>query len=160
MRAMLLGHAPREVVELRSDFTVVIDRPVEEVFAFVTDMTRTPEWRTTVQRAEALRLQGGSAIGARFRAVTRVAGRRWNWVLEVTTWDPPGRFAYAVVEGSVPMEVEYRCEPEGERCRFTMVASADEFDGVFGRVVVPAIAWGMRREVRSHVGNLKKILES
>lgn len=157
---MLLGHATREVVELRSDFTVVIDRPVEKVFEFVTDLTRTPEWRTTVQRAEALQWQGASAIGARFRAVTRVAGRRWNWMLEVTTWDPPGRFAYAVVEGSVPMEVEYRCEPQDERCRFTMVASTEEFGGVFGRVVVPAIAWGMRREVRTHVGNLKKILES
>jgi uncharacterized protein YndB with AHSA1/START domain len=51
---MLLGHATREVVGLRSEFAVLIDRPVEEVFAFVTDLTRTPEWRTTVQRAEAL----------------------------------------------------------------------------------------------------------
>jgi uncharacterized membrane protein len=145
---------------IRDEFTVVIDRPAEEVFAFVTDLTRTPEWRTTVRQTDALQWQGTSAVGARFRAVTRVAGRRWNWVLEVTRWDPPGRFAYAVVEGSVPMEVEYRCQAHGEGCRFTMVASANKLEGVLGRVVVPMIAWGMRREARAHVGNLKRILEN
>jgi uncharacterized membrane protein len=137
---------------LRNAFTVVIDRPVEEVFAFVTDLPRTPQWRTTVTQADPLEWQGTSAVGTRFRAVTRVAGRRWTWVLEVTTWDPPERFAYAVVEGSVPMEVAYRCEPHGEGCRFTMVAVVDRLGGAFGRVVVPVIAWGMRREVRAQVG--------
>ena len=89
---------------LRNEFAAHIDRPVQEVFAFVTDLPRTPEWRTTVLRAEAIQWQAVSPVGAHFRAITRVAGRRWNWVLEVTAWDPPGRFAY-VVEGSVPMEV-------------------------------------------------------
>lgn len=145
---------------LRNEFTVAIDRPVEEVFAFVTDLPRTPEWRTTVRQADAIQWQGTSAVGARFRAATRVAGRRWNWVLEVIAWDPPRRFAYVVVEGSVPMEVEYCCEASGEGCRFTMVASVNGFEGAFGQIVVPMIAWSMRREVQTHVGNLKRILEN
>jgi hypothetical protein len=125
----------------------------------VTDLPRTPQWRTTVTQADPLQWQETSAVGTRFRAVTRVAGRRWSWVLEVTRWEPPARFAYAVAEGSVPMEVEYRCEAHGEGCRFTMVAVVDGSVGVFGRVVVPVIAWGMRRAVRAQVGNLKRILE-
>lgn len=143
---------------LRNEFTVVVDRPADEVFAFVTDLPRTPEWRTTVRKADAVRWEGASAVGTRFGAVTRVAGRRWNWVLEVTIWDPPRRFAYAVVEGSVPMEVEYRCEPHGEACRFTLAASSDQV-GVFWRAVAPMIAWGMRRELRAQLGNLKRIME-
>lgn len=145
---------------MRNESTVIIDRPVEEVFAFVTDLPRTPEWRTTVRAVDALEWQGVSAVGARFRAVTHVAGHRWDWVLVVTTWDPPGRFAYEVAEGRVPMQVEYNCEGDGEGCRFTMVASANTLQGVFERLVVPVIAWGMRREVRTQVRNLKTILES
>ena len=88
---------------------------------------------------------------------------RWSelgLLLEVITWDPPGRFAYVVVEGSVPMEAEYCCEAYGVGCRFTLTASASKFKGVFGQVLVPVIAWGMRREVRTHIGNLKNILEN
>jgi uncharacterized protein YndB with AHSA1/START domain len=144
---------------LSNQFTIAIERPVEEVFAFVTDLPRTPEWRTTVRQADALQRQGDSAVGTRFRAITRVAGRRWNWLLEVATWEPPRRFAYTVIEGSVPMEVEYRCDAHGQGCHFTMIASVKTLEGAFGRIVVPMIAWGMRREVRAHVGNLKTILE-
>lgn len=145
---------------LRSAFTVAIDRPVDEVFAFVTDMPRTPEWRTTVRQADPLEWQGVSAVGTRFSAVTRVAGRRWDWVLEVTAWDPPWRFAYAVVEGSVPMEVEYHCQADGEGCRFTMAGSTNKLGGAAGRVLVPLVARGMRREMRTHLGNLKRKLEN
>ena len=157
---MLLAGPCRGWSVLRREVTVVIDRPVDEVFAFVTDLPRTSEWRTTVRQAGALKWQGASPIGTRFQAVTRVAGRRWSWVLEVTGWDPPWRFDYAVVEGSVPMEVGYRCEAHGEGCRFTMVGTVNKLEGVFGRVVAPMIALGMRRELRAHLGNLKRILET
>lgn len=144
----------------RNEFTVVIDRPVDEVFAFVTDLPRTPQWRTTVRQSEALQWHGVSPVGTRFRAVTRVAGRRWNWSCQVTAWDPPERFAYVVVEGRVPMEVGYRCAAHGEACRFTLWAEADQLGGFLGRIAVPMIAWGMRREVRAQLGNLKRILEA
>jgi len=149
---------------LRHEFSVVIRRPVAEVFAYVTDLPRTREWRTTVLEADALEWSGSSAVGARFRAVTRVAARRWDWILEVTRWDPPWGFAYAVVEGSVPMEVAYRLEQHGleqqeEACRFTLEAATEPIGGTFGRLVVPIIAWGMRREVRRHVQNLQRILD-
>jgi uncharacterized protein YndB with AHSA1/START domain len=144
---------------LRHEFAVVIRRPVEEVFAYVTDLPRTGEWRTTVLEADALEGSGSSAVGARFRAVTRVAARRWDWILEVTRWDPPSGFAYSVVEGSVPMEVEYRLEQHEEGCRFTLEAATEPIRGIFGRLVVPVIAWGMQREVRMHVRNLQRILE-
>jgi hypothetical protein len=144
---------------LRHEFSVVVRRPVVEVFAYVTDLPRTGEWRTTVLEADALEFQGSSAVGARFRAVTRVATRRWDWILEVTRWDPPWGFAYAVVEGSVPMEVEYRLEQHEEGCRFTLEAATETVGGIFGRLVVPVIAFGMRREVRMHVRNLQRILD-
>ena len=58
------------------------------------------------------------------------------------------------------MEVEYDCEAHGEQCHFTMAASVSELAGVFGKALVPVITWGMRREVRAHVGNLKNIFET
>lgn len=144
---------------LRHEFAVVIRRPVEEVFAYVTDLPRTGEWRTTVLEVGALERQGSSAVGARFRSVTRVAGRRWNWLLEVTQWEPPQVFAYTVVEGSAPMVVEYRLEQHLDGALFTMVASLGAIDGAFWRLVVPAISWGMQREVRQHLRNLQRVME-
>ena len=46
-----------------------------------------------------------------------------------------------------------------EGCRFTLEAATEPIGGIFGRLIVPIIAWGMRREVRMHVRNLRRILE-
>jgi uncharacterized protein YndB with AHSA1/START domain len=146
---------------MRRSASVTIDRPPEEVFAYVTDLARTPEWRATVLEAEALDWTDGTpAVGRRFRAVTRVAGRRWRWVLEVTEHEPPERFAYRVAEGSYELQVAYRCEPEGTGCRFTMVGRAGQPDGAFGRQVVPLLGRLMAREMRGHLLKLKRVLEA
>lgn len=134
---------------LRNEFTVFIDRPADEVFAFVTDLPRTPEWRTSVRQADALegrgRLGGRQSLHGRHSSSgsSLELGARGHYV------GPAVAVRLRLVEGSFPMEVEHRCETHGEGCRFTMVGSANKLEGVFGRIVVPMIAWGMRRELRT-----------
>ena len=38
---------------IKEERTVVIDRPIEEVFAYVTDQTNTPSWQAGLRRGTA-----------------------------------------------------------------------------------------------------------
>ena len=133
-----------------------ITRSPAAVWAFVTDMPQTPRWRTTVRSVEQ---PDPLAVGTRFAATTRLLGKTWDWVLEVSALELETRFAYRIVEGVAKMTVEYQLEATDSGCRFTMSAESDG-DGTLARMLKPIAARTLRRESERHVANLKRLLES
>jgi uncharacterized membrane protein len=151
-----MGAEGRE--RLRAERSVWISRDAASVFGFVTDLPRTPTWRTSVKHVEMLDAEPLD-LGVRFAASTHVLGKRWSWVMEITDWDPPRRFGYRVVEGRVRIDVAYVCTPDDGGCRFTMVGSAHRPSGWFGVVVAPFAARVMERDLGAHLAKLKSVLE-
>jgi uncharacterized protein YndB with AHSA1/START domain len=139
----------------RSDSSIEIDRPVEEVWAFVTDLGRWPEWRTTITSIDP---PASLTVGEGFSGTTHIIGRTWHWQLELTVVEPNLRLAYDVVKGVAKPTVDYHLEPLGDRCRFTMTGTIDRM-GVLGRILAPVALPALRRESSAHVQNLKRILE-
>ncbi len=139
----------------RYDLAVDIDRPSDAVFAFVTDLARTPEWRTTIRTIDPPAELG---VGAPFTGTTRLLGRTWHWTLVVTEFDPPHRFAYRVTDGVATPTVEYLVEPRGTMTRFTMSGHIDEMNLV-ARLLKPLALRALRRETRAHLKQLKTLLE-
>ena len=90
---------------------------------------------------------------------TRLLGKTWDWVLEVSALELETRFAYRIVEGVAKMTVEYQLEATDSGCRFTMSAESDG-DGTLARLLKPIAARTLRRESERHVANLKRLLES
>lgn len=133
-----------------------IERPVMDVWVYVTDLPRTPLWRTTVRTVTAPSALG---VGQSFTASTRVLGRTWEWVLEITALEPPNRFTYAVVHGVAPLAVEYRLDDAADGCDFALVASVDAVR-LPARVLEPIAGRVLRRETVRHLANLKRILEA
>src|SRR5262245_11280448 len=84
----------------RAEAGVHIDRPPEEVFAFVADVTNNPSWRKNVTRAEWLD-DGPMRIGRRGRQAQRVLGREWTVEAEIVEWDPPRQITWEVRQGPV-----------------------------------------------------------
>lgn len=143
---------------LRAERSIWIDRDAVSVFAFVTDLPRTPTWRTSVKQVEVHDVDPLD-LGSRFSASTRVLGRHWSWVMEITDWDPPRTFGYRVVEGRVRIDVAYVCTPNDGGCRFSMVGSAPRPSGWFGVIVTPFAARAIARDLGSHLSRLKSVLE-
>lgn len=70
----------------------VVDRPIEELFAFVSNLENSPRWgrtRKTVKDPD-----GPDGVGAVFREEARVLGEKVKHQSEVTRLDPPTEFAY------------------------------------------------------------------
>lgn len=140
----------------RLNLSVDIDRAPDDVWCYVTDLARTPEWRTTIRSIDP---PSELVVGAPFAGTTRLLGRTWNWELEVTAMDPPRNFAYAVTKGVATPTVEYAVEPLGESTRFTMSGHVDRM-GVFARLLEPFAIRALRRETRQHLDHLKARLEA
>jgi uncharacterized protein YndB with AHSA1/START domain len=137
---------------------VDIARPPDEVYAYVTDPSRFPEWQHDVVR---VRLQGDgpAGVGARFTTTRRIGRVEQTTTQEVTELDPPRRWAARGVDGPFRPSAAITVEPlDGGGSRVTF---ALDFEGQgIGRllpleVIRRMAAKGAPRSYR----NLKERLE-
>ena len=86
------------------DLEVTIDRPVGEVFAYVTDVRNVPEWQESAESAEWIE------EGRRFRERRNFMGRTGEIELEVVALEPDRRFDVRAVRSPVTFEIRHSFE--------------------------------------------------
>jgi uncharacterized protein YndB with AHSA1/START domain len=133
----------------------VIERPVEEVFDYLTDVARLPEWQDS---AESVELDGEVGVGARFREVRSFMGRRATSTLEVTEHDPPRRFSLHVVEGPIRYAVEHALEDIEGHTRITFVGRGETKR--VPRLMRGTVRRMVERQFVKDLQTLKRVLEA
>jgi uncharacterized protein YndB with AHSA1/START domain len=133
--------------------TIEIDRPVDEVFGFLTDLSNAPLW--TVDLLE-VRHAGPLAIGARGTDVRRMSGKQVEMPWEVTRLDPPNtvQFTYGP---PFPAIATFTLEPTPAGSRLTCDTTL-ELQGVY-RLLAPLVVWEARRVDARQFRNAKELLE-
>jgi uncharacterized protein YndB with AHSA1/START domain len=139
--------------------SVEISRPPADVFAYVTDPSRLPEWQASV-----IRVQSDDAptrVGTR-AVVTRKAGRReMEMTAEVAELDPPTSWAVRGVDGPVRGNVSGSIEPleNGTRSRVTIELELKGYG--IGKLLVPLFVQRQaEKEMPQNAERLKERLES
>lgn len=135
--------------------SIVINRPVDEVWAFVTDGANATRWRPGVLDVAKV---SGSGVGELWKqGVKGPGGRRIDADYEVTTWDPGRLMAFKAVAGPVRPTGEYRFAAEngGTRLQFTLSA---ELSGLKKLLMGGAVQSTMDAEMGS-LDRLKAVLE-
>jgi uncharacterized protein YndB with AHSA1/START domain len=139
--------------------SVEIDRSREDVFAYVTDPTRFPEWQEAVVRASH---QGGGPLqqGSRISLTRRMGKREQAMTSELTDYSPPESYAFRVVDGPVRALGKGRFEALGDaRTRFTF--ELDFAGHGIGKLLVPLfVRRQAAKELPESHASLKKKLES
>ena len=89
-----------------------IHRTPEQLFAFMTDATAAPTWRSLVRRMEVV---GGGPMreGGRIVLTLDVMGKTRELVSEVWSYDPPRRIGFRNTESNVTGTFEYALQPSG-----------------------------------------------
>jgi uncharacterized protein YndB with AHSA1/START domain len=140
--------------------SVEIDRPPEDVFAYVTDAERFTEWQDAVVRASRLD-SGPLAKGSKISLTRRVGRREQTMTSELTEYDPPRSYAFQVLDGPVRARGRGKFEPldEGRRTRFNFEL---DFEGHgIGKILVPLVVRRQAgKELPESHANLKRRLES
>ncbi len=139
--------------------TTDVDRPATEVFAYVTDPTRFPEWQRGVVDGH-LETPGRPAVGARCRTTRRIGGAERASTSEITHLDPPRTWGVRGVDGPVRAVVDVTVDDAGPgRSRLTI---AVDFTGHgVGKVLVPLLVRRQARaEMPANVAALKQRVET
>jgi carbon monoxide dehydrogenase subunit G len=136
--------------------SVVIDRPIEEVFDFATDLANAPILLPNVTKTEML-TQGGMKPGARFREWRNMNGKVRDAVIEVVEYDRPRVHAATAAMMGMSATYRFRFTPEGAGTRVDMEAEVRGnflwwlFLGMMSRV--------MEKEDGEYLNRLKSALE-
>jgi uncharacterized protein YndB with AHSA1/START domain len=140
----------------RMEASVVINRPIDEVFAYVMDAGNWTEW-AGLPEAERTS-EGPVGVGTTLRGVSQFLGRRGEWTSEVTEYEPNRKMEQKIIWGPMSIQQSVTCEPVEGGTRFTMV-SKGETGGIF-KLAEPVVNRMMQRQLESNLANLKDILEA
>jgi uncharacterized protein YndB with AHSA1/START domain len=136
--------------------TVTINRPVDEVFAFIADGRTASQWRSGVLDVD---LVSGSGRGARYsQGVRGPGGRRIAADYEITEYEPNTKIAFRTTAGPVRPTGSFTFEPMGTGTIVTFRLDA-ELGGLKGLFMGGAVQSTMNAEMGA-LDRLKDLLES
>jgi uncharacterized membrane protein len=142
---------------IRFEFTEVVNRPAEEVFAYLTDVERLPEWQSMVSESRQ-DSPGPMGAGTRVADVRNFLGRRIETVAEVTAYESPTRFDVRSVSGPIPFQISHTLEPR-EASTIVKVEAQGEPGGFF-KLAEPLVSRQAERQFKNDFATLKDLLEA
>jgi len=142
------------------EWTVVIKRPVNEVFALVANPENTPKWASGSAGAKKI-TEGPIRAGTKFRSVAKGLGRRMEAETEMTVYEPDKTFVSTVRSGPVPAEIRYIFDKveEGTALGVTMDWKPGGFFGGFFKVAQPLLDVMARRRFQRDLLHLRDLME-
>ncbi len=97
---------------MRSEESVEINRPSEEVFSYVANPENLPEWSNLVLEVRKDK-EGQLQEGDRFSVVAKFLGRRFETPFEVSAHEPPRHHSDRSTGGPFEQEYTYTFEETG-----------------------------------------------
>ena len=145
---------PPELVRIEA--TVVINRPVDVVFEFVTNRENLLQWATTLVEAKQTS-QGPVDVGTTFKEVHQFFGRQLVFSFEVTDHKSHRESRFRSISGPMPIQGGYTFEPVEAGTKITLVFEA-KLVGL-SKLAKPIFAIVARRQWETNFANLKALLE-
>lgn len=140
---------------MQDGFTVTerIDRPVQEVWTFLSDMNNAGKWMTGITHMKPI-TSGSIGVGSKFSFPARGAERE----SEVTAWVPKKLLALTSTQGGVTATYEYSLTGNEQWIQVQLHAVC-QAKGVW-RLVHPLILFLMKKSDSGHLLNLKRAIET
>ena len=139
------------------EINLVIHRPIEEVFAFISNAENLPRWRAATLEVTPVS-SGDPNVGSVFKGRFTFLGRPFEGNLEVMAREPHQRYATKMVGGPFPLEAHYTLEQAAEGTRLTLIIQGET--GGFFKLAEPLVVSMARRAYESDLHNLKEMLEA
>jgi carbon monoxide dehydrogenase subunit G len=139
--------------------TTTINRPIDQVFAFLADGTNDTKFSPRVQKIEK-RTGGPPGVGTVYSSTVKDAGMKTSREFKLTEFDQPTKIRWTELSKNaitVP-DGGYDLEPVGEATRMTILNS---FEGHgFGKVILPLALRGAKKDADAFAGRIKAAVEA
>ena len=94
---------------MKFENSVIINRPVNKVFEFITDLNNNPIWQTDILEL-AMTSGGRFGPGATYRCVNRFMGKRIETEGGITGYVPDRACSFQITSGSISGESNFLIE--------------------------------------------------
>jgi Polyketide cyclase / dehydrase and lipid transport len=135
--------------------TVIIRRPVEDVFAFLADFENVPKWNYAIVQTTKVS-PGPVGVGTTYRQ-TRSVPRRSEEGFEVTGFEPARRLEIEGRIGPFRARISYLLDPAGSGTRLRN--AVDLASSGLSTLVAPLATSRVKKAVAANLDTLKQLLE-
>jgi uncharacterized protein YndB with AHSA1/START domain len=131
-------------------YSVSIPRPPEEVFPWLLEADRVPQWTSNLEHYEPV---GAVGPGARIQQTLEVGGQRFDVAMEVVRYEPPREAETRFSTNGIDVEASYLLSPDGAGTRLTQTLEAKP-RSLAARMIVPAVQPRLERKL---IGDLERL---
>jgi len=142
---------------MRYEVSTLINRPLADVFQFVTNVENQPKWQSSSLENTQL-TPGPMAAGVTTQHVGKWLGRRYVSKGLVTAFEQNSRWAYKSLDGPYQLEMRYHFEAKPNGTLLTLVADGE--DAGFFRLPAPLLRFFAQRVLQGDLDRLKQVMET
>ena len=142
------------------ELSIVINKPVEQVWKFLTDFQNTPKWDVGVLETRQTS-QGSAGLGTTFQNIGPFLGRNSMREFKVTEYEPNQKVTVTLITSTKLIrkaQVSYLFEPTMSGTKVTSTGSL-ELAPLF-RLIQPLLFQRARKDTQGDLNNLKQLIEA
>jgi carbon monoxide dehydrogenase subunit G len=142
---------------MRGESTVTIAKPPAEVFPWLIEPDKVPEWMSGLERYEPVE-PGPLRAGSKINQELVVSGYHLRFELEVAELDPPRRAVMRFEGSGFKAANEYTVAEDAGGARVTWVVSGDA-TSLKARLIVPMVQAKLQSKHDEDLARLRALLE-
>jgi uncharacterized membrane protein len=143
---------------LKDHASITIDRPAEQVFAFLADPENIPKWQAGVTESRLI-TPGKLGVGVQFHETVRVMGRPIKVVCEITEYKPAHNLTFrSISDAPIQFVGGFTFEPTNGGTALSY-AGTTSLKGLL-RLIEPLFAGEVKRELENEMKRIKHVLET
>jgi uncharacterized protein YndB with AHSA1/START domain len=139
------------------EVSTVINRPVEEVFAVLSNEEHRPKWSSTTIELKKTS-EGPIGVGTTWRGVDRIFGRRMERESVFTEFEPNRKIRQKSTSGPIPFEVQFLYQPVEAGTQVIVIAEAQP-RGLF-KLAGPLLMRLRKQQFATDLANVKAMIEA
>jgi uncharacterized membrane protein len=145
--------------EMNARQSIVINMPVEEIFAYMSELENLVDWSNPIIAIRKLS-PGDIHVGTTVRSTIRFLGRWWNMTFEVVECEPGRSLTIKSIAGVAPCLFCYQFEPlENGKTMVSQEAMIQLTGNLYG-MEEPVLARVVNRQMEHDLLTLKDMLEA
>jgi len=142
----------------RAEGSTTIKRPIEEVFAVLSDLSNNSKWVSGIVEAPKKISDGPIGVGTTWHTIAKFLGRRIESDTEITEFEANRKITSTSKSGPFPTTFEITLEPVAGGTRVNQIIEAEP--GGFFKLAEPLLVTMARRQFQNDLDNLKDLMEA
>jgi carbon monoxide dehydrogenase subunit G len=141
---------------IKIEKSIIINRPVEEVWKFVSNIENATKWDRGVLEARQTS-EGPIGVGSMLQTRRQMLGRQRIGELRVSEYVPNRMIALQASLGRMTAQIRYAFEPVEGRTRLTGTSEI-ELGGLW-KLITPILIPMLERDGRADMAHIKRLME-